>query len=154
MMSDQSEFFSAIERGNLETVRAMLVSVPDLARARDDDDATVLHLAAFHGHRAIAELLIEAGAEVNARDGEHHATPAGWAIHYLRERGALLAIEIEDALFAIRRGDAELLARLIGRHPVLADAVDRDGTPLRDHAAAADPAIARLFSSRGDRTQP
>jgi len=153
-MSDQTAYFSAIERGELETVRAMLASAPELARARDGEGATALHHAAFHGHRAIAELLIEAGAEVNARDGQHHATPAGWAIHYLRERGALLAIEIEDALFAIRRGDAELLARLITRHPVLADAVDRDGTPLRDQAAMADPAIARLVSSRRDRAEP
>ena len=147
MTPDQTAFFSAIERGDLETVHAMLASASDLARARDEHGATALHHAAFHGHRAVAELLIEAGADVNARDGEHHATPAGWAIHYLRERGALLAIEIDDALFAIRRGDAELLAWLIVRHPVLADAVDGDGTPLRDHAANAHPSIARLFSA-------
>ena len=32
---------------------------------------------------------------------EHDATPSGRAFHYLREPGALLAIEIEDTLYAI-----------------------------------------------------
>ena len=55
-------------------------------------------------------------------------------------------MEVEDAVFAIRRGDAELIARLLARHPALAGAADRDGTPLAAHAAAAaDPAIRRLF---------
>jgi ankyrin repeat protein len=146
-MDQAAAFFSAVERGDLEAVRAMLAATPGLVRARDDTGATPLHHAAFHGHRAVAELLHEAGADVNTRDDTHGATPAGWAIHYLRERGALLAVEIEDALFAIRRGDAELLGRLVSRHPVLAQAVDREGTPLAQHAAeAADPAIRRLFA--------
>ena len=148
-MDQTAAFFSAVERGDLEVVRAMVTAAPGLVRARDDTGATPLHHAAFHGHRAIAELLHEAGADVNARDGTHSATPAGWAIHYLRERGALLAVEIEDALFAIRRGDAELLGRLLARHPALATAADRDGTPLSAHAlAAADPELTRLFTPR------
>lgn len=147
-MPDQHAFFAAIERGDIDAVRAMITATPELLRVRDDDGATALHSAAFHGHRAIAELLIAAGADVNARDRTYLATPAGWAIHYLREHGALLAIEIEDALFAIRRGDAELLARQITRHPVLAAAVDRDGVPLAEHAAGSGhPEIAQLFAS-------
>lgn len=151
-MSDHSTLISAIERGDLDAVRTTIAAAPQLVRARDDDGATALHHAAFLGQRAIAELLIDSGAELNARDGMHQATPAGWAINYLRERGALLAIEIEDALFAIRRGDAELLARLIMRHPALADAADRDGRPLAEHAAdTADPEIIGLFPLRRDR---
>src|SRR5688500_11621679 len=112
-------------------------------------DALPIYYAVFNGHRAIVELLHSAGSDLNARDGTHGATPAGWAIHYLRERGALLAIEIEDALFAIRRGDVELLARLITRHPALLTAVDSSGTPLAAHAAtASDPAIGRVFAPR------
>ena len=139
-------FFSEVERGDLEIVRAMVSAAPNLVRARDRTGATALHVAALHGHRAVAELLLASGAEVNARDDEFGATPAGWAIEYLRERGALLGVEIEDALFAIRRGDAELLARLVKRHPALRSAVDREGTPLAEHASsAADPEIGRTF---------
>ena len=139
-------FFSEVERGDLETVRAMVSAVPSLVRARDATGATALHVAAFHWQRAVVELLLDSGAEINARDDEFGATPAGWAIEFLRERGALLGVEIENALYAIQRGDAELVERLVTRHPALRTAVDREGKPLADHAAAAaDPAIARTF---------
>jgi hypothetical protein len=145
-MDDVETFFSEIERGDVETVRAMVAAAPRLVRARDGKGATALHVAAFNGHRAIVELLLAAGADINARDDIYGGTPAGWAIEPLRERGALLGIEIEDALFAIRRRDAELLNRLVTRHPALALAADRDGTPLAEHAArAADSEIARVF---------
>jgi hypothetical protein len=145
-MDDIQAFFSEVERGDLETVRAMVSAAPKLVRARDGTGATALHFAAFHGHQAIAELLLAAGADVNARDDRFSATPAGWAIEYLREHGALLGVEIENALFAIRRGDAELVERLVTRHPALRSAVDREGKPLAEHAAAeADPAIGRIF---------
>ena len=145
-MDDVQAFFSEVERGDVETVRAMVAAAPRLARARDAKGATALHVAAFHGHRAIVELLLAAGADINARDGSFGATPAGWAIEPLRERGALLGVEIEDALFAIRRGDAELLERLVTRHPALAKAVDREGKPLAEHAArSANPEIGRVL---------
>jgi hypothetical protein len=142
-------FFSAVERGDAESVRVLLEAEPALVRARDDTGATPLHVAAFHGQRSVAELLLAAGADINARDATYTATPAGWAIHYLRERGALLAIEIEDALYAIRRGDVELLQRFVTRHPALIDAVDLQGKPLAEHAREArDPAVGRVFVRR------
>jgi hypothetical protein len=146
-MDDVQAFFSEVERGDIETVRAMVAAAPRLVHARDATGATALHVAAFNGHGAIAELLLASGAEINARDDRFGATPAGWAIEPLRERGALLGIEIEDALFAIRRGDVELLTRLVTRHSALATAVDRDGTPLAEHASAAeDPELAMVFA--------
>jgi len=146
-MDDIQAFFSEVERGDVETVRAMMAAAPRLVHARDATGATALHVAAFNGHRALVDLLLAAGAEINARDGRFGATPAGWAIEPLRERGALLGIEIEDALFAIRRGDVELLARLVTRHPALTSATDHDGTPLAEHAAAAeDPELAMVFA--------
>jgi hypothetical protein len=146
--SRTAELFSAAERGDVEAVRALLAAEPGLVRARDETGATALHVAAFHGHHAVEDALLSAGADVNARDGMYDATPLGWATHFLRERGGLLAIEIDDALFAIRRGDRELVARHLTRHPWLADASDRDGTPLADHArASGDAEIDRLFTS-------
>jgi len=151
-MDQTALFFSAIERGDVDAAGAMLATDASLVRARDSTGATALHHAAFNGHRALTELLLASGAEMNSRDDTYGATPAGWAIHHLRERGALLAIEIEDALFAIRRADAELVARLVARHPALLGAVDGEGTSLAAHAAAAaDPEIGRLFmAARGN----
>lgn len=152
-MDHFAQLLQAIERGDEDSARAMIAANPALLHARDEDGATALHCAAFFGRRAIAEALLDAGAEINARDVTYGATPAGWAIHYLRERGALLAIEIEDVLFAIRRGDAIWAERLVTRHPWVVDAVDREGKPLAAHAAdSGHPVIARLFAQHSSST--
>jgi len=146
-MDDLKQLLLAIENDDADVVRLLIAMDPALLHARDEDGATPLHCAAYFGRRAIVELLLKAGADLNARDTTYGATPAGWAIHYLRERGALLAIEIEDVLFAIRRGDAEWVERLVTRHPWVADAVDREGKPLAAHAAESGHAgIAELFA--------
>ena len=148
-MDEIEQFFRAVEGGDVEAVRVLVAAHPDLARARDDRGATGLHHAAFLRHGAIAQLLCDSGADVNARDTEHGATPAGWAIHSLRERGGLLAVEIDDALFAIQRRDATWATRLIARHPALQTAADALGKPLAAHAReCGDTAIADLFTPR------
>ncbi|HEX8697155.1 MAG TPA: ankyrin repeat domain-containing protein [Longimicrobium sp.] len=147
-MSETGQFFQAVESGDAERVRTLLAAHPELARARDDEGATALHYAAFNGHRPVVDLLLAAGAELNARDARFGATPSGWAIEYLRELGGLLAIEIEDVLYAIQTRDARWARRLVARHPALAAAADRHGKPLAAHAReSGDPEIAGLFAS-------
>ena len=127
---------------------SLLRAHPELARAHDADGATALHHAAFNGHRELVAALVDAGAELNARDAIHDATPSGWAIHYLRELGGLLAIEIEDALYAIRTRDVVWARRLVTRHPALLEATDVHGKPLATHAReSGEAAIAELFAS-------
>lgn len=36
------------------------------------------------GHRQIVKLLLERAADINSTDTQFGATPAGWAIEYLR----------------------------------------------------------------------
>ena len=126
-MSDTVQFFEAVGRGDIATVENMLKADPSLASAFDSDGATPLHYATFNAHREVVEILLKAGADINARDKIYSATPAGWAIEYLRERGGLLDVEIEDLRFAVERGDAEWVERFVSRHPALAKARDRDG---------------------------
>lgn len=42
---------------------------------------TALHNAAIHGHRQMAEFLIERGADATARDKKNNASPSGWAAY-------------------------------------------------------------------------
>jgi len=145
-MDRTEQLFDAGERGDIDEVRVLLSDDRSLARARDFDGATALHHAAFRGHRAIVSLLCTSGADLNARDDEHDATPTGWAIHYLRELGGLLAIEVEDALFAIQTGNILWARRLITRHRALVTANDAHGKPLAQHARElGDPSIIELF---------
>ena len=153
--SDPRELFTAVQQGQVDLVERLLAADATLVHARDADGATALHHAAFHGQKEIAQLLIACGADVNARDGEHDATPAGWAIHYLRELGGLLAIEIEDVCHAITAHDVEWTTRLVRRHPALVHAVDRTGIPLAALARqSANEDIAALFRGSADDPLP
>ena len=140
------DFFAALRRRDAASVRTILAEHPEFARATDDGGATALHYACEAGDREIVDILLAAGADMNARDRSFDATPAGWAIEYLRQRGALLATEIEDAKRAIVNRDADVVRRYLGRLPALRDAVAADGIDLKEHARRSDPQIARLFT--------
>ncbi len=146
MKPEPGELFAAVRAGDHARVREILQRNPEAALARDGDLATALHYATESGNRAIVQALLDAGADINARDGRFDATPTGWAIEYLRQRGGMLAIEIEDTAYAISRGDADLVRRYVARAPTLRDAVDKSGTPLRVRAeASGNREIGRLF---------
>jgi hypothetical protein len=143
-MNEARMLFDAIRDGDEQRVRDLLARDPQAVHARDEHGATPLHYAAEIGQRRIVAALLDAGADINARDAQFGGTPAGWAIEYLRMRGALLGMEIENVVNAIARGDVELTERYLRRLPALRDAVDRSGTPLKT-LAADNPEIAKLF---------
>ena len=64
--------WNAAELGRIEVVRQHLAAGTDVNDRGGITGLTALHQAAFHGHTAIARLLIGAGADVNAanRRGE------------------------------------------------------------------------------------
>ncbi|HZR97069.1 MAG TPA: ankyrin repeat domain-containing protein [Chloroflexota bacterium] len=68
MAEADATFFEAVVRGDHATARAMLAAAPALARAADDLGFTALHLLATEDDPAMAELLLAAGADVNARN--------------------------------------------------------------------------------------
>lgn len=155
MATRRDEFFAAVRAGDAERVRDLLASDPDLVHATDDEGATGLHHAAERAHRDVVRLLLERGAAINARDGSFAATPTGWAIEYLRGLGGLLAVEIEDMLFAIRERDVRWARRLLARRPALARARDASGKPLSEHGAeCGNDDIARLFRRDAEPGKP
>ena len=127
-MSDFQNMIEAVKQGDLERVRAILEIDDRLANQRDESGATPLHYATLNGHRHIVKLLLERGADINSTDSRFGATPAGWAIEYLREKGGFLAIELDDLAYAIQLGDARWVARFLKRFPALRQASDTNGT--------------------------
>jgi hypothetical protein len=147
-VSNTAEFFAAVASGNADRVGELLTSQPALARARDDDGATALHYATERGDREMVRLLLQSGADINARDDRFNATPTGWAIEYLRVTGGLLGIEIADMLFAIHHQDVRWARRLLARFPTLAKATDTQGKSLAQHASeSGHEEIAQLFDA-------
>jgi ankyrin repeat protein len=94
-MPDVTTFFAAVRERAAERARALLSEDPRLVHARFDG-ATALHIAAIANDRAIVDLLIGAGGDLNARDDTFQMTPIGWAneeghvdmVRYLFNRGA------------------------------------------------------------------
>jgi ankyrin repeat protein len=62
----KTRIFLAVHDGRRDTVKRLLGVAPQLTSARDESGWTLLHLAAFHGDYRTSELLVEAGADVNA----------------------------------------------------------------------------------------
>lgn len=138
--------FEAVHARDTNRARELLQRHPESVAARDAMGATALHYAAENGDRETVSVLLDAGADINARDWRFNATPAGWAIEYLRQRGGLLGIEIEDAAHAIVSGDDRWAERYLTRFPALREAVDSNGMPLKELATrSTNRNIARLF---------
>ena len=76
-------FFRASAAGDLDTLGRLLSDEPALAGARNASGATGLHLAV--DHPAAVRLLLDRGADANARDTDDHATP----LHVAAARGAI-----------------------------------------------------------------
>ena len=144
-MNEIDKLIDAVQSGDKERLVSMLERRPELVSQRDESGATALHHAAFEGQTDIARLLVEKGADINARDGKFNATPAGWAIEYLREMGAFLGIELSDFAHAIQTGNVDWVKRYLDRFPRLREASD-GGKIFRQMAVeSGKPEIVKLF---------
>jgi uncharacterized protein len=135
----------AIHSGDLETLRRLLGEHPELATARlgdDDPDGmsrTLLHVATdWPGHfpngAETVALLVEAGADVNARfHGPHAETPLHWA-------ASSDDVEVLDTLLDAG-ADIEATGGVIA-----------DGTPLTDARAFGQWRAAHRLVERGAQT--
>jgi ankyrin repeat protein len=65
----------AARKGDVNKVKALLQSDPKLASEKDTQGNTPLHVAAFHSQMAVAQVLVDAGANVNAKNSFGAFTP-------------------------------------------------------------------------------
>ncbi|ORY09036.1 ankyrin repeat-containing domain protein [Clohesyomyces aquaticus] len=95
---DQMELHEAAKLGDLAQCK-LLIRTGKYVSARDINDSTPLHFAAFYGHTPIVQFLVEnARADINARcDNQAFPTPLAWAqyarhhdiVDYLANAGGL-----------------------------------------------------------------
>ena len=92
----------AARTGNIKAVKQHLAAGTDVNVKGGFDKGTPLHSVTRHGHKEIAELLIDKGADVNAKD-EHGEAPLLYAIlnghkelaNLLRKHGAKTGEELK-----------------------------------------------------------
>jgi ankyrin repeat protein len=106
---------AAARLGMLERLRELISGDPQLVHSRGGDGQTPLH---FAGTIAIAEYLLDHGADIEARDVDHESTAAQYmvgdrqdVVRYLIERGCttdiLMAAALNDAHLVLRHLDAD-----------------------------------------------
>ena len=126
---------AAAKLGMRDALRSLIAADPAAARARGGDGQTPLHVAATV---EIAQLLLDAGAEIDALDVDHESTPAQYAIgdrtdvaRFLVSRGARTDILLASAL-----GDAERVRAILDAKPdAIGTAVDAEHFPMRNPRA-------------------
>ena len=86
----QKALAAAAYNGRLEAIDAALAlgADPNAPNAGLNPNATALHNAVCSGSLAAVQKLVEAGANIDAKDGPYKATPRQWAEYFVRERGA------------------------------------------------------------------
>jgi ankyrin repeat protein len=79
----EKEIIRAAKSGNTGRVKELLERDAALISARDADGSTPLHCATWKGHQGVVELLLELGADVNAKNNNDHwgTTPLHAAAH-------------------------------------------------------------------------
>jgi len=104
------DLHAASRLGRLDTIRALLAEDRSRVHARGGDGQTPLHVAA---NAEVASLLVDAGADIDARDIDHESTSAQYAIRdrqdvarYLVARGCAT-----DLLMACALGDLNLVRK-------------------------------------------
>jgi ankyrin repeat protein len=79
----EKEFLKAVKSGNTQKVAEMLQQDRSLIGVRDLDSSTPLHWAAWKGHAEIVQILLDAGADMQAKNENGHwgNTPLHAAAH-------------------------------------------------------------------------
>ncbi|KAH7109731.1 hypothetical protein B0J13DRAFT_600603 [Dactylonectria estremocensis] len=121
-------------------------------RMRTTEYFTDLMLASYYGHCVVVKLLLEKGAEIEAKDSEHGRTPLSWAgwngheamVRLLLESGADIECKAEDGRTPLSRAAVdgrEAMVKLLLERGADIECKAEDGrTPLS--RAASDAAIA------------
>jgi hypothetical protein len=109
------DIHAAAGLGMIDTVRAWLDNDPSLVHAPGGDGQRPLHFART---KEIIDLLLDRGADINARDVDHQATAAQYKVRetelcrHLVARGADVDIFMAAAL-----GDCALVERVLAADP-------------------------------------
>ena len=116
---------SAARLGMLPKLRELIAADPGLVHARGGDGQTPLH---FTATIEVAEFLLSAGAEIDARDVDHESTPAQYMLrvsqkrHYPHDRQDVARFLVSrgchtDILMAAALGDLALVRRHLDADP-------------------------------------
>ena len=154
-----AELISAVRAQNQRAAQEMLRANPELVKGQDAGGSTLLHHAAGFGTTATMKMLLEKGADVNARN-RTGSTPLIWAtgdvekMRFLLKHGAAVDAQTTDGraslYLAASQHDSDAAVRLLldsGANPNLGTLVGR--TPLMAAAGSGEAGAMRLLLDKG-----
>lgn len=91
--ADQAQ--AALATGNVTQLKAELAKDPGLLTRKDEEGKQLIHMAAWWGKVPVLELLLEEGADINAKADKTGLTPVDYAssmkrnkaVEFLRAQG-------------------------------------------------------------------
>ena len=126
----QKLMIKAAKAGNIADVQALLEAYPTLIAARDSDGSTPLHCASWKGHPEVAALLLDHGADVNAKNQNDH-----WG---------------DTPLHAAAHGNQKAVAEILIARGADIHALNQAGnTPLKETAFHKATSVANLLKRNG-----
>ncbi|MFO7169478.1 MAG: ankyrin repeat domain-containing protein [Chloroflexota bacterium] len=99
-MSAPQEMIEAVQAGDVARVASLLAADPALAGARAPNGDSAVLLAAYHGRREIAEMLVDAGAPLDIFEAAAVGR-AGRVAELLRQRPELAGAYSHDGWTAL-----------------------------------------------------
>jgi ankyrin repeat protein/mono/diheme cytochrome c family protein len=78
--SKVTALIAAVRAGNRSEIEQQIAASPEVVKGKDAGGSTALHHAAGYGPSGNLQLLIDKGADVNAKN-RRSSTPLHWAIH-------------------------------------------------------------------------
>ncbi len=151
-LKDAATLLMAARTGRVEAVE-LLLNLGTPADVENESGERALHVTAWADSVPAARLLIERGAEIDARDRKYNATPLSWAIHLGKPQLVdYLSTVSSDILCLASAGKVDRLRSLLHARPTLAKTLRDDRTalfrlPERDEDLAIE--IAELLLSHG-----
>jgi ankyrin repeat protein len=127
-------FLEAAKQGDARTVSALIALHPELVRATGDHAKTALHWAAESDHLDVAQALVDAGADLEAKTS-WGATPLDWAATMGSTRVAELLLSRGASGFSL------IVAAALGKRKEL-EAIVASGADLAAHRRRGAPSTA------------
>src|SRR5690348_12089014 len=157
----REKLIQAVREGDLDTMRAALDSDPELVNATVDLDVRerpsdtramrLIHLAVAEDRMAALRLLIERGADLNARNADGRL-PLHDCFELGRTEMAKALLEagaVPDVCTAAAYGLHKLLRVILRRKPALANDLSTGVSPLGWSAYGDEPQSARILLAAG-----
>ena len=112
----QVDIHAASRFGRIDTIRELLSEDRSRVNARGGDGQTPFHVAA---NPEVAAVLLDAGADINARDIDHESTAAQYAIRQRQDVSRYLVTRgcATDLLMACALGDLGLVRNHLDANP-------------------------------------